>query len=86
MEIVQTITTMAERTVVYKHDGKQGSITRPSNVSFEEIYKLLNEKFSEKKASPLAVDPPVSEHPEPVEAVTPKVEKPVVKKHSKRKA
>ena len=43
MEIIQTISGMSERTVVYTHDGVRGSLTRPAIVSFEEMYREIKE-------------------------------------------
>ncbi len=48
MEIIQTISSMNERTVVYTHDGVRDSLTRPAIVSFEEMYREINEKLKGK--------------------------------------
>lgn len=90
MEIYQTITTMAERTILFRHNGKQGSLTRPACVSFEEMEKEIRNKLAAKDPT-LAADPPVSEPPKPVEAVDETLSEPVAevqlaKKRKPRKA
>ena len=68
MEIYQTITTMTERTILFRHNGERGSLTRPACVSFEEMEREIRAKLAAKLPS-LADVPPVPDPPEPVEAV-----------------
>ncbi len=90
MEIYQTITTMTERTILFRHNGKQGSLTRPACVGFEEMEKEIRDKLAAKVPT-LAVEPPVPEPPKPVETADetqsePVAEVPLIKKRKPRKA
>lgn len=90
MEIYQTITTMTERTILFRHNGKQGSLTRPACVGFEEMEREIRDKLAV-EAPALAADPPVPEPLKPVETADgiqsePVAEVPPIKKRKPRKA
>ncbi len=44
MKILETISSMLERTIIYEHNGKRNSLTRPGMISYEKMIEEINEE------------------------------------------
>ena len=89
MRIIQTIAGWSERTVVYESGGERKSLTRPACVTFEEMYKEIEqEEKVDKNDEPEETEGNEEEGKtnEEVPVVTEPEAEPVPKKRTKRKA